>query len=459
MKKRRLGLHIFRRDLRIQDNTALLFALENCEKVIPCFIFDKKQVDDNKFRSLPALQFMIGSLKDLDAQLKSKGGRLYIFFGATGEVVDGLIGNLGIDLLTVNRDYTPFSRSRDDAIKKICTRHGTDFSSHGDALLNEPESVHKNDQKPYTVFTAFYNKSAALPVKAPISNNFTNYYVGKIENEHDHVLFGEIVREEKTNPFLKGGRKEATLLLDRIPALSRYSHERDVPAISGTSHLSAHNKFGTVSIREVYHSVRQSLGGNHALLRQLYWRDFFTHIAYHFPHTFGHSFNQRYDSVRWVDDDALFLAWCDGKTGYPIVDAGMRELNETGYMHNRVRMITASFLVKDLHADWRKGEMYFATRLIDYDPCVNNGNWQWAASTGCDSQPYFRIFNPWRQQERFDPECEYIKRWVPQLKDLSAQEIHSLEKTSLAGYPAMIVDHKEASAKTKAMFTLVAKKG
>jgi deoxyribodipyrimidine photo-lyase len=243
---------------------------------------------------------------------------------------------------------------------------------------------------------------------------------------------------------VKGGHEEAISLLRKIKTLENYHEIRNIPAINGTSKLSAHNKFGTLSIREVYSAIVHYFGQEHTLIKELYWRDFFTHIQFHFPHVLGHAFQKKFEHVKWSQNEKHFLSWCEGKTGFPIVDAGMRELNATGYMHNRVRMITACFLVKDLHIDWRWGEKYFAQKLVDYDPAVNNGNWQWAASTGCDAQPYFRIFNPWLQQKKFDPQCLYIKRWIPELVTVDVKTIHSLEKnreTIITNYPSPMINH------------------
>ncbi len=216
--------------------------------------------------------------------------------------------------------------------------------------------------------------------------------------------------------------------------------------MDATSRLSAHLKFGTCSVREVYYAIVQQLSPEHPLLRQLYWRDFFTHIAFHYPHVFGKAFHPQYDNLVWDNNRGHFQRWAEGTTGFPIVDAGMRELNATGFMHNRVRMIVASFLTKDLHISWRWGERYFAQHLVDYDPAVNNGNWQWAASTGCDAQPYFRIFNPWLQQQKFDPDCQYIYRWIPELNGIPATIIHKwYSKHVDAPYPAPMLDHARES--------------
>jgi deoxyribodipyrimidine photo-lyase len=223
--------------------------------------------------------------------------------------------------------------------------------------------------------------------------------------------------------------------------------------------LSAHHKFGTVSIRETYQKIKNEFGIAHTLINELYWRDFFTHIGFHFPKVFVSAFNEKYEKIPWENNKTKFNHWCNGTTGFPIVDAGMRELGTTGFMHNRVRMVVASFLTKDLHIDWRWGEQFFANHLIDYDPAVNNGNWQWAASTGCDAQPYFRIFNPWSQQQKFDTNCIYIKKWIPELKNLTSREIHQLEnKPSLVpNYPQPIINHNEAAFIAKQLFQNITK--
>jgi deoxyribodipyrimidine photo-lyase len=255
-----------------------------------------------------------------------------------------------------------------------------------------------------------------------------------------------------------GGRSGGIAILKTIDRFKDYEQQRDIPGLSATTFLAPHNKFGTLSIREVYHTIKERFGSEHTLIRELYWRDFFTHIAWHFPHVFGHAFYRHYDAIKWENDNELFSAWCSGRTGFPIVDAGMRELVATGFMHNRVRMIVSSFLVKDLLISWQWGERFFAQHLTDYDPSVNNGNWQWAASTGCDAQPYFRIFNPWLQQKRFDPQCAYIKRWIPELSQYSAAEIHKLaDRAGPSGgrareYPAPVVQHSIQKIRAEELF-------
>ncbi len=453
-KSYQLGLHIFRRDLRLQDNSALIHALESSDMVIPCFIFDKRQIEHNDYKSENSIQFMANSLRDLDTALRESNGRLYFFYGVAEDIVARIIGETKIQAVFINRDYTPFSRERDKKIEWLCREHGIDFHNAADVMLHEPEQALKPDQLPYTIFTHYFNRASQLPVNDPIKNLRKNYYRDAISFE-DNTTLQKLLQKQNHNIAVKGGRKEALALLKKVSALDNYQEMRDIPAVDGTSKLSAHNKFGTLSIREFHSVILKYFGRHHPLIRELYWRDFFTQIAFHYPQVFGNSFHDQYANIKWSRNEKHFRAWCEGRTGFPIVDAGMRELNTTGYIHNRVRMITASFLTKDLHIDWRWGEKYFAQKLVDYDPAVNNGNWQWAASTGCDAQPYFRIFNPWLQQEKFDPECLYIKRWILELAAIPAKTIHTLNKTPshlMTNYPAPIVDHQQESQKARQLF-------
>ncbi len=428
------ALFLFRRDLRLDDNTGLLFALAQAETVVPAFIFTPEQVGRNPYKSSRCLQFMIESLEDLEEELKRKGGRLALFYGKPAVVIRSCIQKLHIDAVIVNRDYTPYSIARDEAIEAVCKKQSVAFHSFDDALLHPPEETVKKDGKPYALFTPYFRIASKLSVPKPIPCRKKNFSTAPSTFSYSKLL-------PKRASQAPGGRKAALKLLKQ--KCTHYASERDFPALNATTHLSAHMKFTTVSPREVYHAFAK----NHPLIRSLYWRDFFTSIAFFFPAVLGHSFHTKFDKIRWSYDKRRFRLWCEGKTGFPIVDAGMRELNATGFMHNRVRMIAASFLVKDLHIDWRWGEKYFAQTLIDYDPAVNNGNWQWSASTGCDAQPYFRIFNPWAQQAKFDPDCRYIKQWIPELASLTPDEIHNLSSQKVAGYPAPILDHaKEAKA-------------
>lgn len=450
-----LALHIFRRDLRLHDNTALRYALAHAREVLPCFIFDPRQVKENPYKSYPAITFMVESLQDLDEQLHKQRGKLYLFYGTAEEVIERLTSELPIDLVTFNRDYTPFAQKRDHALRKALTQRQIDCHVAADALLHEPEAIQKQDGTPYTIFTPFFKRATTFPIPAPFANTATNYWTKPLQWDQGNLLLERMLPPKKDDLLLKGGTQEGRKLLQKAQALTSYAHDRDYPALGKTSYLSAHHKFGTLSIRETFHTLRQARQpALESLIRQLYWRDFFTHIAYHFPHVFGAPFYKQFSSLEWTNDPEHFQKWCAGSTGFPIVDAGMRELNTTGYMHNRLRMITASFLVKDLHIDWRWGEKYFAQKLIDYDPSVNNGSWQWAASTGCDAQPYFRIFNPWRQQVRFDPECLYIKKWIPELHPFLPQQMHHIPSQPLltTSYPAPIVDHKQAADHAKMLY-------
>ena len=441
------SLFIFRRDLRLHDNTGLNEALRLSDQVIPCFIFDPQQIDEHPYQSKPGLQFMLESIRDLQQQLLSISGKLILFHESPQQAIQRLFKQQRIQAVFINRDYTPFSRRRDHELHHVCKQLGIAFHYHADALIYEPEQAVKKDQTPYKVFTAFYNHARQITVARPVS--IVNPCFLALPSE---VTVNQFERKSQTWA-MKGGRCEALNQLNNLAACTDYNITRDFPELNSTSKLSAHLKFGTCSIREAYYAITELLGPEHPLLRQLYWRDFFTHIAFHFPTVFDQPFLEKFTKLTWDNNLDYFQAWCKGLTGFPIVDAGIRELNSTGYMHNRVRMIVASFLVKDLHISWRWGERYFAQHLIDYDPCVNNGNWQWAASTGCDAQPYFRIFNPWKQQAAFDSKCRYIYQWLPELKAHPPQVIHQWDKKYTPGnYPAPIIDHSKETQITKARF-------
>ncbi len=441
------SLFIFRRDLRLEDNNGLNVALSLSEQVIPCFIFDPKQIVDHPYQSKPGLQFMLQSLTDLQQKLQQIDTTLALFNASPEQTIKDLTTQQHIEAVFINRDYTPFSRHRDFALAELCKQLSLELHYVADALLTEPEQALKADQTPYKVFTAFYNNAKQIPVALPQALGGRNFL----------PLTGDFSLEQLPvsidDQIVLGGRNHAVCILDHLSDYANYLTTRDIPSLDATSKLSAHLKFGTCSVREVFYAITAQLGSEHPLLRQLYWRDFFTHIAFHFPQVFGRAFNAAYADVQWDNNQDFFTRWCQGKTGFPIVDAGMRELNATGFMHNRVRMIVASFLVKDCHINWRWGERYFAQHLVDYDPCVNNGNWQWAASTGCDAQPYFRIFNPWLQQQKFDPDCQYIYRWLPELKEFTPKTIHQWYKKPLeSNYPAPILDHSIESQIAKARF-------
>ena len=445
----RRSLFVFRRDLRVDDNTALLAALDSSEEVIPCFIFDPRLCEPGRkaFNS-NVIQFLVESLDDLKGQLKKVKGRLYIFRGLPEDVIGNLIGELDIDAVFLNHDYTPFSLKRDELISGVCDDRGVKLLPFHDCMLHEPGTIRTKQDTTYKVFTQFFKEASKRDVPVPSIFRGGTFYNGDpgLDEADEAAILKKVLPRRNECIFVHGGRDNALSVLQDLFQFDNYDEERNLPAIRGTTGLSAHNKLGTISIREFYYSVLEELGREHTLINELHWRDFFTQLAFEYPGVFRHAFKSKFDKIKWNNDRGLFDAWCSGNTGFPIVDAGMRELNSTGYMHNRVRMIVASFLVKDLHIDWRWGERYFASKLVDYDPCVNNGNWQWAASTGADSQPFFRIFNPWTQQKKFDSECEYIKKWVPELEEVDPRTVHSLYKGQELlgiGYPRPIVEHSQ----------------
>jgi deoxyribodipyrimidine photo-lyase len=379
-----------------------------------------------------------------------------MFYDRIDNVILKLKNEFGIEAVFFNKDYTPFARKRDSQINLFCQKEKIECFSFHDALLLNPKNTKKDDGSPYTVFTPFYKKNMLNEIRISQENNYENYFGEKINFSLDKFP-EEFDGCNNKNLNVNGGRVEAfEILSKKKDILAKYKDNRNFPDISGTTTLSAHLKFGCISPRELNEFLKENYGEENELSRQLFWRDFHYSVAYFFPYVFGGSFHKKYDRIIWENDIEKFERWKLGKTGYPIVDAAMRELNETGWMHNRVRMVVASFLVKDLHIDWRWGEKYFAQKLVDYDPCLNNGNWQWSASTGCDAQPYFRIFNPFSQQIRFDENCNYIKKWLPELKYENSKDLHKIAenypKRLENNYPKVIVEHKTRAEIAKRMF-------
>ncbi len=440
------SLFIFRRDLRLEDNVGLIQSLQNSEEVIPCFIYDENLIrnfKDSEFR----WNFLNESLSELDTELIKKGSKLQILEGPPEKITDRIIKKFNINAVFLNTDFTSYSRKRDEQIYQNCKKNKIEFHSTLDFLLHNPNEIKTNVGSPYTIYSFFYNKAKQIPIRKILKNNNKNYSKEIISDD-------KIKKNKVKNHEIIGGRKEGLKILKNLDKFKNYDKTRDFPGLNQTTMLSAHNKFGTISIREVHDQIKQVLGSDHTIMGEIYWREFFSYILFHFPHTQKTSFIQKFQKIPWSKSTESFKIWCEGKTGFPIVDAGMRQLNKTGFMHNRVRMIVASFLTKDLHIDWRLGEKYFGQKLIDYDPAVNSGNWQWAASTGCDSVPYFRIFNPWRQQEKFDLNCDYIKKWVPELEKTESKIIHNLWKEFPKNleYPKPMLIHKIEAEKTKIIF-------
>ncbi len=443
----RKSLFIFRRDLRLEDNTGLIQALRTSESVIPCFIYDDvflKKIKHSEYR----WNFLNESLEHLDQELKRMKSSLQVFQGhPANEIKKILSSDDEIDAVFLNTDFTSYSQNRDAKIHQVCQKNNVDFYSTLDFLLHNPHEIKTNDEKPYTVYSFFYKKAKQFPVRKILQNSRMNYSPKIISDLH--------VKDSTIKiPEISGGRKNGLNILKNLENFQDYQRIRNFPGLRGTTNLSPHNKFGTVSIREVYHAIKEKLGVDHTLMGEIYWREFFSHILFHFPWAQKKSFKKKFQKISWSGSEKNFKKWSEGKTGFPIVDAGMRELNHTGFMHNRVRMIVASFLTKDLHLDWRWGEQYFAEKLVDYDPAVNAGNWQWVASTGCDAVPYFRIFNPWLQQQKFDSDCIYIKTWITELVDISSKQIHNLWKDfpNDLEYVKPMLDHKLESQKTKDIF-------
>ena len=421
-QKQQNGLFIFRRDLRTVDNNGLNVLAKLCHNVYTIFIFTPEQVGSgNKYKSNHSVQFMIESLADLASEIKKQGGQLHTFYGKNTKVLADCIKAWDINIVAFNLDITPYARERDDDIIKLCQKMGVDVKTEHDYYLHPPGSIKTGTGEPYQKFTPYFNTASIIKVQSPsvkkqlpLKTKDANI-PNKISLEQAMKRFTRI----NLNILVRGGRPQALqLLLRAVRTIKNYNAIHNDLSLK-TSELSASIKFGCISIREAYKAFHDKPG----IIRQLYWRDFYANIMYEFPHVIGHSLKPKYDKIHWHHNSSWFNAWCKGETGYPIVDAGMRQMNATGYMHNRARLIVASFLVKTLLIDWREGEEYFAQTLTDYDPSNNNGNWQWISGGGADSQPYFRVFNPWRQAAEYDPKCEYIKKWIPELKDVPEKDL------------------------------------
>jgi len=449
------GLFIFRRDLRIVDNNGLNFLSKLCKNIYTIFIFTPEQVGSgNKYKSDNSVQFMIESLVNLSAEIRSQGGQLHTFYGKNNKVISDCIKKFDINIVAFNLDITPYARERDDEIVKMCQKMKIFVTYDHDYYLHNPGSITSGTGQPYQKFTPYYETARKIKVQEPISKHKLPLKTKDITISGKITLDQAMKKFTHINPdiLVHGGRPEAIKLLSKaVKSIKNYQATHN-ELTKQTTELSAPIKFGCISIREVY----KALHNKTALIRQLYWRDFYANILYEFPRVLGHNLKPSYNKIHWHHNSSWFKKWCDGETGFPIVDAGMRQMNTTGYMHNRARLIVASFLVKTLLIDWREGEEYFAKKLTDYDPANNNGNWQWISGGGADSQPYFRIFNPWRQAEEYDPTCEYIKTWVPELKNVPPKDIHKwdteYEKYKDSGYMKPIIDYEKQKEKVLAMY-------
>ncbi len=418
MKETFFNIFWFRRDLRLDDNRALFEAVEAGLPVIPLFIFDTlilHELPTNDKR----VSFIFDTISLLNNELANFGSRLLVFEGKPTEIFEQLSNQYSLKTVFAGTDYEPYAKTRDNDVATILSQRGTTLQLVSDQLVLPPGRVLSAIEKPYTVFTPF-SKAWKAALK---DTDLEEYHFSKKTAPFFQSEFKKI---DMPTGFVYSPYQIASSNLNES-LVANYEANRDFPARNATSELGIHLRFGTIGIRKIYKqgSALSQTWGN-----ELIWREFFMHILHFFPHVAKQSFRTKYDSIAWVNNEEHFKRWCEGTTGYPLVDAGMRQLAETGYMHNRVRMVAASFLAKHLLTDWRWGEAWFASKLMDFELSSNNGNWQWAAGTGCDAAPYFRIFNPMEQARKFDPKNEYIQRWIPEFGS--------------SNYPTPIIDHKTA---------------
>ncbi|MBT0959736.1 cryptochrome/photolyase family protein [Denitromonas iodatirespirans] len=473
----RKALVWFRRDLRHFDHAALYHALRDNDAVYAVFVFDRDILDALPSRTDRRVGFIHAAVLELDAALRARGGGLIVIDGRAEAELPALAARLGVDAVYANHDYEPQAIARDAAVAEALAAQGRAWRSFKDQVIFERDEILTQAGTPYGVFTPYRCAwlAALTPdhvASFPVAEHLARLRPPPVATpvpSLDALGFSACNLADLELPTgMSGGE---TLFADFRDRIDAYRQLRDFPARKGVSYLSAHLRFGTVSIRQLA-SYAWCHGGQGAetWLAELIWREFYQMVLWHRPEVVAHCYRPALDALQWDDWPEGFAAWCAGRTGYPIVDAAMRQLNQTGYMHNRLRMIAASFLTKDLGIDWRRGERYFAQQLNDYDLAANNGGWQWAASTGCDAQPWFRIFNPVTQSQKFDAEGRFIRRYVPELAAVPARFIHApwtlppVEQAALglrigADYPAPIVDHAAARARTLARFRVVAPAG
>jgi deoxyribodipyrimidine photo-lyase len=425
----------FRRDLRLHDNAALFHALKDTNPVLPVFIFDRNILDELTDKTDRRVEFIYEALQQMQKQLTAIGSALDVRYGFPAEVFQQLAKEYKIGKVFTNHDYEPYAAQRDVAMRKLLNEKSISLHTYKDQVIFEKDEVTKDDGKSYTVFTPYSRKWKLKLNEFPIEiykteKYFSNFYKQPLK---------EIPSLQSMN--FKSAGETFPGSVWKTDIIKKYKEQRDFPAIEGTSRLSVHLRFGTVSIRQL---AIEAAKLNESFLNELIWRDFYHMILWHFPHIVGKAFKPDYDKIQWRNNEDEFTKWCSGQTGYPIVDAGMRELNTTGFMHNRVRMIVASFLTKHLLIDWRWGEAYFAKKLLDFDLAANNGGWQWAAGSGCDAAPYFRVFNPYLQTQKFDPQLKYTRKWVPELEEFN--------------YPKPVVIHEEARKRCLEVYAKALKK-
>ncbi|WP_370681388.1 deoxyribodipyrimidine photo-lyase [Comamonas sp. GB3 AK4-5] len=476
-----------RRDLRCDDHAALYHALRRFERVYCAFVFDTEILDALPSRQDRRVEFIHASvlqlhaaLQDLAARSGAEGGGLIVRHGVAFECVVQLARELGVQEVLANRDYEPQAMARDQQVARELQALGIAFSDYKDQVLLDRDEVLTQQGRPYSVFTpykrAWLQKLDAFQLKPYPVERHARHLAALPAGETLPSLqdLGFAPTNLAALPLPVGMQGAQQLLADFLPRMEAYQEARDFPGRKGVSYLSVHLRFGTVSIRQLARLAQQrALQGDEGAqtwLSELAWRDFYFMILWHHPHVLTQSFRAEYDRVLWDDAPELWQAWCEARSGYPLVDAAMRQLHQTGYMHNRLRMVVASFLTKDLGIDWRRGERYFAEHLNDYDLAANNGGWQWAASTGCDAQPWFRIFNPVTQSQRFDPDGRFIRRYVPELARLPDKHIHfpaGMKPLELQAcgvelgrdYPQPVVDHASARQRTLMRFHFLQQDG
>ena len=480
-KQQTYGIHIFRRDYRLTDNTSLIKLAGLVDYIIPIFIFTPTQIRHNTYKSNNCIQFLVESLVDLNAQIKKVTGgraRLHIYYGDDLKIIKGLLdaGAGKITTISFNQDYTHYSQTRDSSIQQLTDSAGVLLIQEHDILLHPPGTILTTGGKVYTKYTPFLNASLAKDIQPVDTTRVTNFITPglldkMLDNGHSTAPVEynrdlSLMHDGVFNKYLpaKGGRTAGLKILKSIISQHKwrdYNTSRDLLTYQ-TTHLSPYNKFGCISIREVYWAIKAGLGSGNGLISQLIWRDFFYNLSHVHRDIYTHgSMNPKWRKIRWENNAGKWSAWKTGRTGFPIVDACIRELNTTGYMHNRGRLITSNFLSRLLHVDWRWGEKYFAQLLYDYDPAQNSFGWQVSSAvSGTESRPINQtIYNPWIQSAKYDPDGTYIKRWIPELADVKPADLHrwNLKHKDYTGldYPAPIIDHDTEKARNLALYNAV----
>lgn len=449
-----MNVFIFRRDLRIEDNTGLYYIIKNFPKedILPVFIFTPEQIDKSKnnFFSDNSVQFMCESLEDLEKNI-----HINFYYGKTKNIIKNIIKKYpNIKRIVVNEDYTPYSIKRDLIIKNICSKKNIEFKSFQDIPLGNFKQIKTGSGLAYKRFKFFYKKTMDQQIKSPtfLTSKDKKILNNNLVKDPTTKKLNWLKKKFKPNSdvLIKGGRSNGlSQVKEGLKLLKDYNDNRMFPLVNSkhpTTLLSAFLKYGTISVREVYSTFLTKVSKNHPIIRQLIWKDFYYNLIFYYPHIFTLQTETKLNNFKWKNNKQHFKNWCEGETGYPFIDAGMRQLNKTGYMPNRLRLACSSFLIKNLHINWKWGEKYFAQKLIDYDPAINNGNWQWVSSTGYESQAYYRFLNPITDISKFDSDCEYIKLYVEELREINPKIIkkwHEIQPNSV-NYSKPIVEFKES---------------